>query len=134
MTRDEIDRLITAMRAHGVTHLEWAQSRKGQALCLTLPETAAEAPLPPAPVAGPQVTARAPGLGQFLPRGGDDGLPPLLPGQPVQQGEVLGYLAQDAWAQVLAAPTAGSVIAPLPVAGQIFGHGDPVITLEGTPA
>jgi hypothetical protein len=130
MTQDDIDLLIGAMRAHGVTRLEWANTRRGSRLSLSLPADAA-APAPPPPV--PALAVTSPGIGRFEPRGGDDGLPALTAGDAVRAGEPLGYIAQGAVRQPLIAPAAGRP-GPLPEPGRVFGHGDRVAELERRPA
>jgi hypothetical protein len=132
MTPDEIDLLIAAMRANGVTRLEWTQHRKGTELCLTLPEGEGAPPAPPAAeVAGRTRAVTSPGIGRFVPRGGDDGLAPLAAGATVRKHEPLGYVAQGAVLQILTAPEDGILAGGLPEAGRVLGYGEKLLELEG---
>lgn len=132
MTFAEIDQVIAAMQANGVIRLEWRHLTKGTRLSLSLPGSHAQ---PPAneKTTSLEVTVIAPGIGTFAPRGGDDGLPPLLASAPVQARETLGYLAHGSVLHVLIAPCSGVVAGALPDAGQVFGYGDTVLHLTGAP-
>ncbi len=131
MTRDDIDLVIDAMRRHGVTRLEYAHARKGRQLCLTLPEGTVAQPQPAAQ--SPLLPVTSPGIGQFTPRGLDDGLPPLLPGANVRAAEVLGYIAQGSALLILSAPQDSTLSGDLPAQGALFGYGDTVLQLEVQP-
>lgn len=130
MTFTDITRLIDAMRANGVTRLEWEHLRKGTRVCLTLPEAAGPPSALPKP--GPvRISVAAPTIGTFVARGGDDGMSALAEAASVQPGEPLGYIAQGPVLHLLTAPCAGTLLAGLPANGQIFGYGDTVLELAG---
>lgn len=123
--RHELDRLLDAMRRTGVTLLEIEGEQ--ELLRLALP---ASAPLAPQPRTAP---ARSPDIGRFRPRGGDDGLAALAPGDAVRAGEILGYVAGGAVCVPVIAPAAGRISAGMPETGALLGYGDTVFTLEITP-
>lgn len=125
---DDQLRLIAAMRAHGVTTLEI--EAEGDLLRLALPAGPAAAPAPAARPAAAPVPAISPDIGTFLPRGGDDGLPPLAEGGNVLAQEVLGYCQRGAIRAAITSPAAGRITAPFPEAGDILGHGDAVFFVE----
>lgn len=130
MTYSDITQLIAAMRANGVTRLEWDNLRKDHRLCLTLPDGPPQPPALP-PAAPPLQHVRAPAIGHFVARGGEDGLPPLTDTAAVQTGEPLGYIAQGAVLHLLTAPCAGHLASDLPEVGEVFGYGDIVFDLIG---
>jgi hypothetical protein len=135
MTRDEISLLIKAMRANGVTRLEWSRKRKGTTLRLSLGDDtgathrshATETP----PI--PALVIKSPGIGRFVPRGTDDGLKALAPGDRVGVGEPLGYIAQgEGILQLVVAPANGRFCGMARAGDHVFGFGDEVLELEGT--
>ena len=124
--RHELDQLLGAMRRTGVTLLEVEGAQELLRLALPASSTAALAPQPrtaPAP---------SPDIGRFRPRGGDDGLAPLAPGDAVRAGDILGYVASGALCVPVIAPTAGRIGAAMPEPGAVLGYGDTVFTLEIT--
>lgn len=123
--RSEIDQLLSAMRANGVTRL--SLRRKGKRLRLVLDGTVSPAPTVTLPHT---VSVKSPSIGAFQPRGEDDGLPVLEPGAMVSAGELLGYIAQDPVRLPILADTAGRLQGPLPAPGDLAGYGDPLFTLE----
>jgi hypothetical protein len=124
---EQVDQLIAAMRETGTTRLD--MSRGERRLVLELGEIA-DGPALAMPAQRQTHPVSSPGLGVFVPRGGDDGLPLLAPGTAVIADEVLGYIAQGSLHQILTAPVAGTLTGPLPDTGKLFGHGDCVLTLE----
>lgn len=132
MTFAEIDQVIAAMQANGVTRLEWGHLTKGTRLRLGLPASNAQPPANQKPIS-PEVAVIAPTIGTFAARGGHDGLPPLAASGRVQAGETLGYLAQGPVLHVLIASCSGAVAGALPDAGQVFGYGETVLHLTGAP-
>lgn len=129
-TQTELDRLIDAMRANGVSSLE--VEAQDQQLHLDLaPAPFPEVPLPTvAPVSARVVPAKSPCIGRFVPRGIDDGLMHLESAQKVEAGETLGYVVQQHARAVVTAPAAGTLIGDAPQSGTIFGYGDTIIRLE----
>lgn len=126
--RDDLDHLLQAMRRSGVTSLKI--EGQGQNLTLALPATApVAAPAKPRPA----LPALSPDIGQFRPRGQDDGLSAITAGDPVSAGEVLGYVATGAVLAAILAPGDGRICAPIPETGAICGYGDVLFTLEVTP-
>ncbi|WP_294931338.1 hypothetical protein [uncultured Paracoccus sp.] len=120
----DTDRLIAAMRSHGVTTLEIETD--GAMLRLVLPAQAA-----PPPASTPKrEAARSRDIGAFLPRGGDDGLTALGEGDGVQAGEVLGYVARGPVRVAVTAPVSGRVAGAPPTPGTILGFGDTVLEIE----
>lgn len=127
MTQDEMARLIAAMRAHGVTRLELSQPGKGRMLCLALANAASPPQLPASPR---RRTVLSPGIGRWVPLREGDGLSPPEIGASLRAGDPLGHVAQGAVLQIVAAPCAGRLASPLPEAGHVCGHGDPLAEIE----
>ncbi|MEJ8474259.1 hypothetical protein [Roseibium algae] len=130
MTSEDLDQLVTAMRANAVSSL--LVEAPDLTLRLVLPADSV-APMATAPtvVAKPaQISAKSPGIGTYAPRGLDDGLEPIVIGQSVASGEVLGYVALGSARQTVCAPIAGTLTGDLPEAGRITGYGDTLLTLE----
>lgn len=125
---DDQLRLIAAMRAHGVTTLEIEAG--GELLRFALPAGPAAAPAPAASPAAASVPAVSPDIGTFLPRGEDDGLPPLTEGCHVLAQEVLGYCMRGAIRAAIISPAAGRILGPIPETSKILGHGDAVFFVE----
>lgn len=127
-SQDELDRLIDAMRANGVTSLEL--EAQDQSLQLDL---AASYPSPAAPAAPPavqEIPAKSPCMGRFIARGDDDGLSALERGSSVTTGETLGYIATGLLRALILAPATGRLSEALPATGTIFGFGDKIISME----
>ena len=125
--RAELDRLIDAMCASRVTTLEIRRGKERLRLVrgsASLPATARPRPMPVF------VPARSPAIGAFLARGIDDGLPPLEPGAPVREREVLGYVCQGPVRTIVVAPATGVLITEAPLDGTLLGYGDTVFTTE----
>ena len=125
----DTDRLIAAMRAHGVGLLKI--KRNGQSLRLVIAEQAA----PTVPVAAPvalRIPVHSPDIGRFLPRGTDDGLAPLRSGDAVQPHEVIGYVCNGPVRAIVTPPKAGRMITDLPEGDRFFGFGDTIIELDAT--
>ncbi|MDQ7262511.1 hypothetical protein NM680_11965 [Paracoccus sp. PS-1] len=129
--KQDLTRLLDAMRAHGVGTLEIEGG--DMFLRLVLPAGPAPAAAAQAQPATATAAARSPDIGRFLPRGSDDGLPVLAPGDAVRTGELLGYVAQGAVRAALTAPADGTIASQIPESGTLFGHGDTVLTLETKP-
>lgn len=125
---DDQLRLIAAMRAHGVTTLEVEAG--GDLLRVALAAGPAAAPAPAARPAAAPFPAISPDIGTFLPRGDDDGLPPLAEGDHVLAEEVLGYCRRGAIRAAIISPAAGRINGPIPETSNILGHGDPVFFVE----
>lgn len=125
-TEPEMDRLLDAMRANGVTWLEIAGD--DALLRLSLPPSTAAHSAPPAPPA--LIAATSPEIGSFLPRGSDDGLAALALGQDVQAGEVIGYVTRGDIRAAVTAPVAGRIAGDLPATGTLIGYGDTIAELE----
>lgn len=129
-TQAELDSLIDAMRTNGVTSL--AVEAKDQKLQLDLdPARMASDPLSK-PAAVRASAAKSPCIGCFVPRGNDDGLPPLVLPAVVEAGEILGYVALRQMRVAVAAPASGTVKGDVPREGAIFGYGDKVFSLQVT--
>lgn len=124
----QLERLLQAMRQSGVSLLE-IEGDQGL-LRLSLPLAAPQPMAAPAPATPATETARSPEIGRFLPRGGDDGLAALAPGDAVQAGETLGYVLRGSLRAAITAPRHGRIAADLPLPDAILGYGDPVFTLE----
>lgn len=133
MTSEDLDRLVTAMRANAVA------SMLVEAPELTLRLVLSDGCIGPANAAPPSVPEPAripvesPGIGTFSPRGQEDGLEPIAIGQAVTNGEILGYVAQGSARHAVIAPVAGVLVGALPGAGRITGYGDILMTLEVRP-
>jgi len=130
LSPEALDRLVDAMRRTGVTELSLAGD--GDALTLkcaapTLPVLAVPAPAKPAPIA-----VKSPGLGRFVPRGAEDGLSVLAPGDRVAAGEILGHLALDEVRLPVISPAAGRLAGAFPETGRVTGHGDVLFHLEAS--
>lgn len=125
-SQTDLDRIVAAMRANGVTSLDLRGKRDRLRLALG----AVGDVLPPAPAAPKTLTVKSPGIGQFLPRGGDDGLPVLGPDATVTEGEVLGYLCQGPARMPLCAPADGALRGTPPARDSVLGYGDILFTLE----
>lgn len=131
-TQTELDLLIDAMRSNGVTSLEVdAQDQKLKLDLAPVQSDAAQA-LTSAPVSARSVSAKSPCIGQFVPRGKDDGLPVLVPASLVEAGETLGYITQRHARALVTAPAAGTLTGDIPPNGAVFGYGDVVFSLEVT--
>lgn len=129
-SQSDLDRLLAAMRASGISRLDVRDGRKH--LRLDLPSGVIAPPeQATAQDAVPQTLAvHSPCIGRFVPRGGDDGLPPLEPDIEVTAEEVLGYVCDGAARAILAAPDEGRLRGTLPAPGAVIGHGDTVFTME----
>lgn len=131
-TQAELDLLIKAMRANGVTSLEVdAQDRKLKLDLAPVQSDAAQSPSS-APVTTRFALAKSPCIGHFVPRGEDDGLPSLTPASLVEAGETLGYIVQRHALALITAPAAGTVTGDIPLSGAVFGYADVVFSLEVT--
>ncbi len=119
----DLNRLIAAMRATGTQRLV-VQAGEERLRLVLAPMHHVPAP-PPPPRATP---VPSPAIGTFLPRGADDGLPPLE--GPVGGGEVLGYVLHGPVRWVVAAPAAGVAE---PVAEGPVGFGDILFNLRAIP-
>ena len=128
LSQADMDRIVAAMRTNGVTSLDLRRTRGRLKLSLE----ADGAQIPTAPATPLAIAVKSPGIGQFLRRGGDDGLPDLPPDATVTQGEVLGYLCQGAARILLCAPADGMLRGPLPAPGSVLGYGDTLFLLEPT--
>ncbi|RDD68609.1 hypothetical protein [Paracoccus versutus] len=129
--KQDLARLLDAMRAHGVGTLEIEGG--DMFLRLALPAGPAPATAAEAKPATATAAACSPDIGTFLPRGSDDGLPAIAPGDAVRDAELLGYVAQGAVRAAVTAPADGIIASGIPAPGTLFGHGDPVLTLETRP-
>ena len=127
-SQDELDRLIEAMRANGVTSLEL--EAQDQSLQLDLAATYSSPAAPAAAPAVQDVAAKSPCMGRFIARGDDDGLSALDLGSSVTTGETLGYIATGLLRALILAPTTGRLSEALPATGTIFGFGDKIISME----
>ena len=128
----DLDRLITAMRATGVTTLQ-AESN-GDQLCIVLAPGHTPCGAAASASAQPEtMAAKSQGIGTFVPRGIDDGLPPLAPSAEVQPDEILGYVCQGPVRGLVTAPAAGRLISTPPESGTVFGYGDTVFQMEVKP-
>ncbi|RPE66555.1 biotin carboxyl carrier protein [Pacificibacter maritimus] len=126
----DLDRLIDAMRANGVSSLEVKSA--DQSLQLDLEHQAHPSALSqaPAPVQVQTKSAKSPCIGRFLPRGVDDGLAEIGTDTEVQAGDTLGYIEYGVARAVVGAPVAGRVMQAAPESGTVFGFGDVVFNLE----
>lgn len=134
LTQEDMDLLIDAMRANGVTRLEYAHHKRRLYLNLSLPAAQAAA-VAPKVLQGTSrailsMAVKSPGIGRLVARGAHDGLPALLPGSAVSEGEPLGYIAQGPVLQLLVAPQDGTLSGAFPAEGQTFGFGDTVFEME----
>ena len=126
--RSDLDRLVGAMRAHSVTTLEI--DTKGERLRLVLPAAAPSSPLPVDLPKAPPLAAKSPCIGTFLRRGSDDGLAPLAAGDPVVEGDVLGYVCQGLVRVPVIAPAAGHLEGDMPEEDAVVGYGDPLFSVD----
>lgn len=126
MTKDDMARLVAAMRLHRVTRLELSQPRKGVKVCLTLADATTGPPL----VAPRRQAVLSPGIGLWVPLGRGEGLPPPAVGDRLRAGDPLGHVAQGAVLQIVAAPCAGHLASALPAAGYLCGHRDRLAEIE----
>ncbi|MDO6729781.1 hypothetical protein Q4577_07110 [Marinovum sp. 2_MG-2023] len=124
--QSDLNRIVAAMRANGVTSLALRDNHNK----LHLDLAAGVDPAPQTPAKPLSRDIKSPGIGRFSPRGGDDGLPRLDPATPVSLGEVLGYLGQGSVRLALCSPDHGALCGPTPDEGQILGFGDVLFTLE----
>lgn len=127
--QSDLDQLLAAMRANGVSRLDVRSN--GKHLRLDLPSTA----MPPAWSDAPsrelrRISVKSPGIGRFLPRGEDDGLPVLEPGVAVTKGDILAYVRLGDVRLVVAAPDHGRFHDGAPSPGAVVGYGDTLFTLE----
>lgn len=129
-SQSDLDQLLSAMRANGITRLDVRDRDKH--LRLDLPPGAAPAAPPTAAIdnAPRTLAVHSPCIGRFLPRGGDDGLPLLEPDAEVTADEVLGYVGDGEARAILAAPAGGRLWGVAPAPGTVLGHGDTVFTME----
>lgn len=126
-TQPEIDRLIAAMTANGVTSLDLecdADSLRLELPIVVAPVTAAA----PAPARRAPVKSRS--IGRFAPRGVDDGLPALIIPTTVQSGDILGYISQGAVRVPVTAQASGRITTDAPSSGTVFGFGDEIFSME----
>lgn len=129
--QDELDRLIVAMRANGVVALDVTCDDDTLRLHLEEPTFDKASAAPATPLAPKRIPAKSPGIGGFVPRGIDDGLPPL-DGESVQvsAGDTLGYIAHGLTRLRIIAPANGLVTGDVPATDRVFGYGDAVFYLE----
>lgn len=129
-SQKERDRLINAMRAHGVTAL--SLEHDDQKLHLNLDAIAPKRPelQDPAPVQRALVPVKSPGIGRFIACGTDDGLPRLKAAAQVVRGDTLGYIEQRQVRTLVVASADGILASDIPREDTIFGHGDVVFNLE----
>ncbi|MDO5641641.1 MAG: hypothetical protein Q4G26_04530 [Paracoccus sp. (in: a-proteobacteria)] len=127
----ELDQIIAAMRASGTTALTIKASGKQLRLVLQ-PDHRSSAGQALATEARQPNEARSPGIGNFLPRGTDDGLPTLETGAEIKLGEVLGYVVQGAVRMIVSAPCSGTLTGEVPASGHLCGYGDTLFTIEAT--
>lgn len=128
-SQSDLDQLLAAMRANGVTRLDLRA--RGKRLRLDLPAgTVPSGPSTPQASAPPSIPAQSPGIGRFLPRGGGDGLPDLAPDTTVVRGEVLGYVCQGDARAIVQAPESGRLRGKAPATDEVLGFGDTVFTVE----
>jgi len=129
-TQPDLDRLIHAMRAHGVTLLSVDTDDDALTLELAAAPSANTAAPVPAPVK--QVPAKSPCIGRFMTRGTDDGLTELDTTSPITSGDTLGYIVRGQTRAVVGAPIDGVLASDVPDAGTLFGFGDVVFTMKAT--
>ena len=130
VAQEDLDRLIDAMRANGVTQLDI--EGEGVAFRLALdatPPTVARAAQPRAS----KIPVKSPAIGTFVARGDDDGLTPLEEGAQTQHGEILGYIAQGMVRLPIIAPASGRLVGTQPDHGKLLGYGDVIFQLEAEP-
>ena len=128
--QEDLDRLVDAMIANGVTHLD--VEGDGMAFRLTLGATPPAA-TPAAQPSAPKIPAQSMTIGTFRPRGDDDGLAPLTKGAQIKLGDVLGYVAQEAVRLPVIAPVTGRLVSTPPDQGTLLGYGDVIFELEVEP-
>ncbi len=125
--QSELDRLVSAMRANGVTSLQIDGGGDRLRLVLAPPPTHPDVVAPRFPA---RIAAKSNGIGVFLARGSDDGLPLLAPSADVEPDEILGYLCRGAVRGLITAPAAGRLVGDPPQEGALFGYGDSVFQIE----
>ncbi|WP_068411349.1 hypothetical protein [Labrenzia sp. OB1] len=133
MTSEDLDQLVTAMRANAVSSM--IVEAPELTLRLVLPD-GSTGPVNAAPPSVPEparIPVRSPGIGTFSPRGLEDGLEPIAMDRAVINGEILGYVAQGSARHAVIAPVAGTLVGELPGTGRITGYGDILMTLEVRP-
>lgn len=124
----ELDRIVDAMAATGVTFLEI--SGKTTKLRLSRDASAPARPRTNSEPAPTRTALHSPGIGRFQPRGGDDGLAKLDDSTFILAGEVLGYVAQGDVLIPIAAPSPGRLTETRPVEDTLVGYGDILFELE----
>ena len=126
----ELNGLVEAMRASGVTTLDVKNSR--QRLRVVLPELDSLCPKLSGLPKLLRDTAKSPAIGTFLRRGIDDGLQPLKSGMHVETGDILGYVCHGLIRVVISASFSGVLCDLGPKNGAALQVGDTVFNLEVT--
>jgi hypothetical protein len=133
LTSEELDRLVTAMRANAVSSMRVEAPELTLRLVLSDGCAGAVNAAPPSVPESVWTAVKSPGIGTFSPRGQEDGLEPIAIDQAVTTGEILGYVAQGSARHAVVAPVAGVLVGALPGTGRITGYGDTLMTLEVRP-